>query len=536
MKRRYLLLLPILGAAAWLVAQNLTPPPSPLPQFPPGAMLTLEARDFGALLREWNASQSKSDWLDSDAYKQFAVSRLAQRLQESQQEFAAASKTAIDMTLVEQLAGDRAALALYNPGDLEFLLVTRMTEARFAASLLGRQRTTLSPRTAAGTQYFVATNPASRRIVAFSIRGEWLVVGTTESLVAQTLQRMAAPANNGLAAEGWYARAAQAAGAPGELRMAANVDALYNSPHFRSYWVHRNRAELQPYSATISDLDRKANEWTERRVLVRKQPTQATPINAALWPALLRAVPANSSLYRAWLQPDPNYAAALVVQKFFDPTPGAGPASQSAPQIAEEGEAGSESDWDNRIDEAPFVPGDTKPDGTRFAQWLARQQLTGLVQIQSTRDAADNIWVVQDTGLALTRTGNWNAAEVQSELARLGAANIQTAVDGNRLLIANTPALLAAMRTDTNNAIPAANTRFVGVFRHANERPRFTRYMNRIGQPTYTPPAQGQQREPDFLGDVIGSLSQTLRNVNEQSVSTADVGDRLNQTIVYRLQ
>ena len=92
------------------------------------------------------------------------------------------------------------------------------------------------------------------------------------------------------------------------------------------------------------------------------------------------------------------------------------------------------------------------------------------------------------------------------------------------------------MRTDTNNATPAANARFVGVFRHANERARFTRYMARIGQPTYTPPAQGQQREPQFLGDVIGSLSQTLRNVNEQSVTTADSGDRLNQTIVYRLQ
>jgi hypothetical protein len=536
MKRRLIWLLPILGAAAWLVAQNATPPASPLPHFPPGAMLALDARDFGQLLREWNASQAKKDWLDSDAYRQFAVSRLAQRLQEAQQEFADASKTSIDMTLVEQLAGDRAALALYNPGDLEFLLVTRMTEARFAASLLGRQRTALSPRNAAGTPYFVATNPGSRRVVAFSIRGEWLIVGTTEALVAQCLQRMAANSNNGLTAEDWYARAAQAAGPAGELRMAANMDALYNSPHFRSYWIHRNRAELLPFSATISDLDRQANNWTERRVLIRKQATPAPAANAALWPPLLRAIPATAGLYRAWLQPDANYAAALLTQKFFNPTPGSGPSIETAPYIAEAGEAGSENDWEDRIDQAPFVPGDTRPDTTRLAQWLARAQLTGLVQIQGTRDSPGNVWIHQDTGLVLTRNGNWNAAEVQAELAQLGPAVVQSAVDGNRLLLASTPALLAAMRTDTTNPAPANNAQFVGVFRHGRERARFTRWMERIGQPTYVAPAQGQERQPQFLGDVVGSLSQTLRNITEQSVTTADAGDRLNQTIVYRMQ
>ena len=536
MNRRLLWLVPVLGAAAWLVAQQSTPPASPLPSFPPGAMLTLDARDFGALLRQWNASPAKRDWLASDAYRQFAVSRLAQRLQEAQQEFADAGKAPIDMTLVEQLAGDRAALALYNPGDLEFLFATRMNEARFAVSLLGRQRAGLSPRNAAGTPYFVATAPGSRRVVAFAIRGEWLLVGTTESLVAQTLQRMAANANNGLTAEDWYARAAQAAGPAGELRMAANLDALYKSPHFRSYWVHRNRAELQPYLASVSDLDRNGNTWTERRVMIRRQAAPPAAVNAANWAPLLRAVPASAGLYRAWLQPEPQFAAALLLQKFFEPTPGAGPASETAPYLGTIGEAGEESDFENRIDEAPFVPGDTRPDAQPLTNFLARAQLTGLAHIQSTRDSADNIWIHTDSGLVLTRNGNWNAAEIQAELARLGPLTFQIAVDGNRLLLASTPALLAAMRADTANPAPAAGVRSVAVFRHAPERARFTRWMARIGQPTYTPPPQGQQREPEFLGDVAGSLSNTLRGVAEQSVATADSGDRLSQTITYRMQ
>ena len=314
------------------------------------------------------------------------------------------------------------------------------------------------------------------------------------------------------------------------------MDALYRSPHFRSYWVHRNRAELQPYLASISDLDRQSNNWTERRVLVRKQAIAPTPVNAAIWPSLLKSVPASAGLYRAWLQPDANYAAALIVQKFFDPTPGAGPASDYAPSLSETGEAGDENDWENRIDEAPFVPGDIRPDGARLAQWLARAQLTGLVQIQGTRDSSDNVWIQQDTGIVLTRNGNWNTAELQSELATLGAATLQTAIDGNRLLLANTPNLLAAMRADSNNPTPPANARSIGGFRHASERARFTRWMARIGQPTFVPPAQGQQREPEFLGGVIGGLSQTVRAFTEQTVTTSDSGDRLTQTIVYRIQ
>jgi hypothetical protein len=536
MNRRLLWLVPVLAAAFWVVAQNLTPPPSPLPFFPPGAMLTLESRDLGQLLREWNASQVKKDWLASDAYRKFAVSRLALRLDEARQEFAGAARVPVDMALLEQAAGDRAALALYSPGDLEFLFVTRMTEARFAPSLLGSLRTSLSPRQAGGSPYFVATAPGSRRAIAFALRGEWLIVGTTESLVAQCLERLAASNPSGLAAEDWFSRAAQAAGPAGELRMAANFDALLASPHFRSYWLHRNRSELAPYSASISDLDRSAAAWTERRVLLRKETASPPAVNPALWEPILRPVPATAGLYRAWLAPDPNYAAALLVQKFFDPTPGASPASRYAPSHSIPGEAGEEGAWEDAIDAAPFVPGDAGPDASRLAAYLSRAQLTGLTHIQGTRDAAGNVWIVQDTGLVLTRNGNWNTAEIQTELALLGPAVPQFSVEGNRLLLANSPALLAAMRTGAANPAPPANARFAALFRHAAERPRFTRWMARIGQPTFTPPAQGEQREPEFLGDVAGSLSQALRGVAEQAVTTAEAPDRLTQTITYRMQ
>lgn len=124
--------------------------------------------------------------------------------------------------------------------------------------------------------------------------------------------------------------------------MAANLDALYNSPHFRSYWAHRHRRRTEPYAASISDLDRQANQWTERRVLTQTSQRAWGAVNAALGP--LRApLPHPPELTPRVAFPDANYAASLLVQKFFNPTPGSGPSSESAPSISEVGEAGGDS-------------------------------------------------------------------------------------------------------------------------------------------------------------------------------------------------
>lgn len=535
MRRRYLFAMIAAGAAAWLAAQVAgTGPVSPLTYFPAGAMLTLEARDFGALLREWNGSQAKTAWLASDAYRQFVVSRLAQRMQEAQQEFSDTAKAGIDMDLVAQLAGDRTAFALYDAGELEFLLMTRMPEARFATSLLGTQRRNLSPRQAGGTPYFVMRNPGSAKTVAFGTRNEWLIVATSENLVAQALQRMASTgAANGLTTEDWYLRGARAAGSAGELRMATNVDALYKSPHFRSYWIHRNREELAPFAATFSDLDRQPASWTERRVLVRKQAQAAATSNLA---QVLRSVPQGAGLYQAWAQPSPEAAASLLVRKFFDPAgtrASSGP--QFAPSIGDIDESGEENDWENRIDAAPFVAGDPGPDYDRVTRWLASVPLTGMLVVQSTKDAQGGVWIEQDTGMVLTRGSNWNANEVQSELAVLGVGRVESAVDGDRLYIASNSALLAAMRTGGGAVIPpgAANT-FAAGFRHGAERDRYVRWMQRIDQPTNRPLAQGEQPVPQFMTDIVPSLSRILARLDEHMVVTADDGDRLTETIVYR--
>jgi len=55
--------------------------PSLLPE---GALLSIEARDFSLLLRDWNSSEEKRAWLSSDNHAAFSNSRLFERLSQAQ--------------------------------------------------------------------------------------------------------------------------------------------------------------------------------------------------------------------------------------------------------------------------------------------------------------------------------------------------------------------------------------------------------------------------------------------------------------------
>ena len=97
---------------------------------PAGALLYLEARDFGALMADWNRSTEKRVWLASANYQAFSRSTLFIKLGQAQTEFATAAGVPPDYALLGSVAGGNSALAIYNIGELEFLYVTRLASAR----------------------------------------------------------------------------------------------------------------------------------------------------------------------------------------------------------------------------------------------------------------------------------------------------------------------------------------------------------------------------------------------------------------------
>src|SRR5438067_7412880 len=235
MKNRLLFGLVLFVAAlamSWNYYQDQNSSASLGTQFPRGALLYLEARDFGSLVRDWNASPEKQAWLKSDNYSVFSRSRLFLRLQSAQREFAAAAGLSPNLDFLQQVAGERSALAIYDIGKLEFLYITLMPSAGAMRTALWQKRTSFEPRKAAGQDYFVKTDPQSGRVVAFALTDNSLLLATREDLLANSLAQLAAKPGSALPSEAWFDQAQRAAGKPGDLRLLLNMATLVKTPQF----------------------------------------------------------------------------------------------------------------------------------------------------------------------------------------------------------------------------------------------------------------------------------------------------------------
>src|SRR5580700_1745437 len=350
--RRALLLSPIAAALAamifWAVAQTA---PQPMPSlFPAGAVLYLEAKDFGALLADWNGSGEKRDWLASANYDAFSRSQLFLKLGDAQTQFEAAAGVPPDYPLLTSVAGSNSAVAMYDIGKLEFLYITHVPSARAMNTSLWKTRGSYQTRHAGTADYFVKEDKPSHRVAAFAYTGDSLLLATKEELIAGALQLMAREAVRSVASETWFADSVRAAApGPSDLRLVYNMATLWRTYQFRSHWVQGNVPELRQFSAGLADLERARGEIRERRVLLRVTAEQATESSEGATGQLLAAVPDDAGLYRAWLHPAGLQAAQWIEEKLFPAATGAAPQSKSAPLIAETQDAGSEVDLESRI-------------------------------------------------------------------------------------------------------------------------------------------------------------------------------------------
>jgi hypothetical protein len=251
--------------AGWAAYQAAAPAPQPLAKLlPPDALLYLEARDFGALLGEWNASPVKTAWLKTDNYAVFSRSRLFLRLQEAQKQFAAAAGLPPDMKLATEIAGQQSAFAIYDIGKLEFVYISRMPAAKSMQTAIWQLRSKFEPRNAGGAAFYVRTDPESKRVVGFGATDDFLVLGTREDLIAGAMALVSHQTGRSLADAEWYVKSVAAGPKQvGDLRMVLHLAEIAQTPQFRTYWIQQNITETRQYSAALVDLYRTATEYRE---------------------------------------------------------------------------------------------------------------------------------------------------------------------------------------------------------------------------------------------------------------------------------
>jgi hypothetical protein len=565
-KRAAILLLLIIASigASWAALQTLAPEAPPLSHYvPAGSLLYLQAKDFSALLGDWNASPQKASWVQSKNYEVYSRSRLFLRLQGASNQFAAAAGLPLDINFLTQVAGTQSALALYDIGKLEFLYLTKLPAASSTQSTLWQTRAKFEARSAAGLTFYVRRDPESGREVAFAVNGDYLILATREDLLAGALQLMAGSKDRTIEAEQWWSQAVAAGGSVGDLRMVLNLEKIVPSPYFRSYWIQRNITDMSQYSAAVSDLFRSGKEYREERVMLKKSAAAAGSANsgdgAAAVADLLRLLPADSGTYEVRAAPSAADCFSVLETKILAPHMGPAFAQQIAPQVQlSSGETGAASDLETRIDQAPSKTALASDVSTPLKDLFQKAQVRAILNVQATERDKDGVFVRIHSGIAFVAATDWPESSVRSALVDFlqpslttgnfgvhwqaksgyqeldGLWSFAVAVRGKYLLLSDDSSVVSAMLANMNQKPALKPAVLVAGFSHARERENFARLTDVLDRPRVNlGGSSASEPYPQFFSDNLASFSTVLAGVSSQTIVVRDASDKVLQTVTY---
>jgi hypothetical protein len=569
MKRVLFFSVLLLFAAGYVFLQTAPPKPRLATLMPSGALLCLEARDFGEQVRDWNASPVKAAWLKSNNYSVFSQSNLFTKLQDVYGQYGEAAGFLPGLKGVMEIAGKESALALYEIRDVEFLYISRIGDAEIMKSQLWTVRNKFQQRHAGGVSFYLRADPASKRTVAFAFTKGLLLVATRDDLVAQALELLAGGAGPNLASDRWYKDATAAAAVAGELRLVMNFESLVKSVYFRSHWVQRNVSTIQRYWAGVADESRSGENITETRVFLRSPDVEpGTASGSATVSSLLPLVPPKAGYYKAWVGGESSATADLIVEKLIGRQPEQSRDWREAPlAISLDNHAGSEADLETRIDERPLPSGATISDSLAAVQTMVEKAAPRAVLLVQSTSIADGSFVWMPSVVVLEGTGDWDLNSVRKSLAtaagslwttsQLGAGwvagtaglhaverldglgRLMFANRGKLLFLSNDANLLPTLLDRVGSSPVTSAFTYAAGFRHARERSNYKRIMKALdfsaptGYPGF-PQAEPAERAPAFFSGNIASLSQVLSRVTEIRVTEEERASVTVQTVVYR--
>jgi len=555
-----------LGATAALVVhhqQSVAAPASLAAYVPQGGLLAIESPDFSSLVKSWMSSPEEQRWLTSDNYVGFSRSRLFAQLGDAQDQFVAAAGLPVDARFVQQVAGQQSLLVLYDIHSLEFLYITHMPAGEAAKTPLLALKSKFEERKVGDTSFYVRTEGDPARTVAFAVRGDYLLLATSEDKMAAALQLMQQPSDRTLKSEGWYANTvAAAARQAGDLRMTLNLAQIILSPYFRSYWVQQNVTQMKQYSSALSDLYRDAGVFREERVLLKSDPEQKF-VSADLTPVLEYA-PAKSGVYRAMAQPDAATVLAQMQDKVLDRMPVAvRDASQAPAADLSTPQAGDTTSLEERIDELVVVSQARTTQLKPLSDLLNAMPAQAMLVYSASDTPASGLTTVH-AAVALSASTPWDAASLQSAISAAMASKItvgsaglswQVQKSGNlqwvelsglqpmALMVSGNVFVLATDRATLLRMLNAAATAphtaqiagTVAGFDHASERNTFVSMTQTLDQyhSDKTAKKDAGNPPPFFAGNMV-SLSNMFQDLSDETFAeTATPDNIVHQSVRY---
>jgi hypothetical protein len=396
----------------------------------------------------------------------------------------------------------------------------------------------------------------------FAVAGDYLIVATREALLSAALERISGnTVDASVGQEPWYQEAIQAlpadAAGPPELRLVMGLPAVIATPHFRSYWIHRNTSEFRGYSAFLAQLSRRSGVLEENRILVRTEVSQVAEPQPAT-AELQRYVPETTGLWRIWDAASADFAIDLIRQTIFAAGQDVPAAGQLAPAARFERPVGSVADLQTRIDEAPRHNNAGTLDLEPLRRLAAGAGIEAVLHLESSGPLDGQTFVRHEAAIALRASSEWNAAAIRSALTS-AVAPYQSVSDiglqwrevtsggirfwqvdgllpltvhaaGSMLWIGESPALIAAALS--HGATAAANFQpasFIARYNHRAELPPYLRLMRMLD-------LSDTNNYSSFFSENAGSLASALDIVESVSVTVSNGGSARREVVRYQFE
>jgi len=276
---------------------------APAEDFPRGALVYAQISDLPAFIKLWNESKFKGKYLASENFGNFKNQHLGRKLASRWAEFNEADGFSLDLETVAGLTENRAAIAVYDIGKLEFVFIAPISDEIFAATKFFQSRNKFAEETLDGGAivYRVAVEADRGRqkqeLIFAKVNGRF-VLATSEKLLTQTLNNIkGGQAKNRLSDEPAFA----ALSGKIEPHIAAvwiNQTALNDDYYFKRYWLMSDVAELKNIRAGIFDFEIQKDKLIERRKFLLNKTVEIMSFDKAQAAELLSFLPENIPFYR----------------------------------------------------------------------------------------------------------------------------------------------------------------------------------------------------------------------------------------------
>jgi len=305
---------------------------SPAEDFPRGALVYAQFKDLPELIKRWEQSRLKQQYLDSTNYKEFQHHHLALKLIERWEEFNSELGFPLDTAAISGAADTNAAIAVYDIGRLDLVFIAPISEDKVAATKFFNSREQLEETELPdGTTYyrheFQADRGRQKQTFAFATAKGKLILATNEQLLLRAIANINGKSHKDRLSDDPSFKTLSAIVNPHFVTVWVDQAKLNDDYYFKHYWLMQNVTELKSIRAGMFDLELQDGQWIERRdfltngKLVRK----SSQLDASEYARMQSELPDDVPFLKVQsLGDDQNLTANLIHNTLLD-----GPSQQT---------------------------------------------------------------------------------------------------------------------------------------------------------------------------------------------------------------